>query len=213
MRIQVTGTISGLHRAPQGARRVVCRTGSLFSHLCKAKKTLRFFLAGECGDSRPHGEDCPRPGQVFPCVNHREVFPAPSRSDFLRLSRSRCPPPARAGNPLRWGCSVGLSIYPARPRGRPDCDSLLATAAHINPPAWPERELMAKQAKARTPRAAIANVQVSYHEIFHDQKLERLTRVRSRQPVCSRPGVIRRNTSTLSAAPGAAGTNSISLPG
>jgi hypothetical protein len=64
-------------------------------------------------------------------------------------------PPARAGDPTATRYSP------------------LATAAHINPPARPERKLMAKQAKARTPRTAIANVQVSDHEIFLDQKLER----------------------------------------
>ena len=71
---------------------------------------------------------------------------------------------------------------------------------------------MAKQGRGWTPSAAIANFRVSYHEIFRDQKLERLTRVCSRQPVCSRTDVIRRNTSTMSEAPGADEPNSTSLP-
>ena len=53
------------------------------------------------------------PGQVFPCVNDREAFHAPSRSDFLKLSRSRCPPPARAGDGL-LGRAFPLSRPPAR---------------------------------------------------------------------------------------------------
>jgi len=96
----------------------------------------------------------------------------------------------------------------SRPRGRPECpscwyllprptipparatQSLLATAAHTTPPALPDRELMAKQGSGGTPRTAITNVRVSYHKIFRDRKLEKLTGVCPSQPLSLKSEVI-----------------------
>ena len=183
---------------------------ALFSPIyAKPNKFLRFF-AGECGDSRPHGEDCPpAPGQVFPCVNDREAFPAPARSDFLRLSRSRCSPPARAGDGL-----LGRAFPLSRPPARATRQLIVTPHRRSHQSSGTARP----RADGKTSKGPDSKNSHRERPSFLPRNLSRpetrkITRVCSRQPVCSRPGVIRRNTPTLSEAPGAAGPTSISLPG
>ena len=123
----------GPSQGPSGAGARCLPDRLSFLQSMQSRINFSDFLPGNAeilartGKIAPRARPRPRPGQVFPCVNDREAFPAPARSDFLRLSRSRRPPPARAGNPLRWSARSGFPSIPPTRAGDP-------TANRYSPP-------------------------------------------------------------------------------